>query len=281
MYSYEKKTAGENLCAYLYDYSIDSMIWDRLEQKHLLVTGYPEEFHVFFREAIAVNLTRRLILAGESVKKHILPSEAGFPEAISKVISRWNLGHLNRDGALARLVRDSLIASNHGISLTLRRRTLKTAERTSQKCYMCGVSFNFSLDPSRALHNDITIDHIWPQAYGGESIPENLLPACRSCNAEKKQDYPSWSGCDIQSVAFGIGASEGSLESLNGRFRFALHNRFIRQLANKTNISLQEAYLKVGAWTSAPWLIDESEVGDFFNLANYNEDRIPYGRSLI
>lgn len=34
------------------------------------------------------------------------------------------------------------------------------------------------------------LDHIWPVAKGGESVPGNLVPACTSCNSSKKDRDP-------------------------------------------------------------------------------------------
>ena len=33
--------------------------------------------------------------------------------------------------------------------------------------------------------NQITIDHMYPQDFGGPTITNNLLPSCRECNSEK------------------------------------------------------------------------------------------------
>lgn len=35
-----------------------------------------------------------------------------------------------------------------------------------------------------------TIDHVWPVALGGQSRPDNLVPACHSCNSRKKASDP-------------------------------------------------------------------------------------------
>jgi hypothetical protein len=129
--------------------------------------------------------------------------------------------------------------------------------------------------------DDITLDHIWPQAYGGDSTENNLLPACRSCNSDKKQDYPTWAGCDIHSLVIGDRPSEEALRSVGGRFKFALHNRAVRRFANREGISLRKSYLRVGSWTTEPWILDQEEIGDFFNLENYQTERIPHERLLL
>ncbi len=36
----------------------------------------------------------------------------------------------------------------------------------------------------------LTMDHVIPLARGGESIKNNVVPACKACNASKKLDTP-------------------------------------------------------------------------------------------
>lgn len=57
--------------------------------------------------------------------------------------------------------------------------TYKLKGRT--KCYYCGKE----ISPSK-----ITLDHIYPRSMGGPTIPQNLLPACRTCNGRKENMTP-------------------------------------------------------------------------------------------
>lgn len=45
--------------------------------------------------------------------------------------------------------------------------------RDGHVCVECGAT------------DDLTLDHIWPQALGGEHTVENLRVLCRSCNSSK------------------------------------------------------------------------------------------------
>ena len=42
--------------------------------------------------------------------------------------------------------------------------------------------------------NYLTIDHVKPRIHGGDSMRNNLVPACRTCNANKgsSRDWQSW-----------------------------------------------------------------------------------------
>lgn len=43
-------------------------------------------------------------------------------------------------------------------------------------CRYCGAKLNRKIR---------TLDHMYPRAFGGISVPNNLLPACKHCNQEK------------------------------------------------------------------------------------------------
>ena len=53
--------------------------------------------------------------------------------------------------------------------------------RAKGVCHYCGRAV-----PPHAL----TMDHIVPIARGGKSTKGNTVPACKSCNSEKKQRLP-------------------------------------------------------------------------------------------
>jgi hypothetical protein len=267
-FKFKKVSPGEHLCCYLFDHLIDSGFWTKFEEKHLSSSGYAQEFHHYVREMLALNLTRRLILYAEKAKEHLDPTATGFVKLLNPAISKWGLLDIKGKGVIPRLTKESVVAANHGIPETLRKKILREASRNSEKCYLCGCQLNYSLSADESRADDVTIDHIWPQSYGGDSIEENLLPACRSCNSNKKQDYPSWAGCDVHSIILSVNPSIKSLNSIQGRYRFALHNRYVREVAVERRMSLRGAYLEVGSWQKRPFVVDEEEVADFFNLSN-------------
>jgi 5-methylcytosine-specific restriction endonuclease McrA len=48
-------------------------------------------------------------------------------------------------------------------------------------CYYCG---------QLTAPRELTMDHIVPLARGGKSTKGNLVPACKTCNTQKKQLLP-------------------------------------------------------------------------------------------
>jgi hypothetical protein len=55
------------------------------------------------------------------------------------------------------------------------------------KCYSCGIVL------ATRVHRrlSVSLDHLWPRAYGGSSDAVNLLPVCEVCNAAKA-DRITW-----------------------------------------------------------------------------------------
>lgn len=280
MFTYKKVSAGEHLCCYLYDKLIDRTFWDRFQNRHLHMTGRAPEFRFFMQAAIALNLTRRLILAAEHATQFALPTDTGFLAYLDAPLNRLGLYPLNSKGVLVRMVRDSLVHSRHAISPTLRQHMLHWGACEHPSCYLCGCSLNFHLG-SVHQSNDITLDHLWPQAYGGDSDEENLLPACRVCNQDKKRDFPLWAACNVHTLNIGHDASEEELKSVGGYFKFAVYNRAVTTLANREKITLKRAYKTLGPWLSTAYYIDSDAAGDFFNLGNHDLSKHEYGTELL
>jgi hypothetical protein len=68
---------------------------------------------------------------------------------------------------------------------TMNIRTLFDDEKikllSGQRCSYCGSP------------NNLALDHIFPQKYGGKDIGDNLIYACRPCNSSKgKKDLMEW-----------------------------------------------------------------------------------------
>ncbi len=49
------------------------------------------------------------------------------------------------------------------------------------RCYYCG---------RKVKSSELTMDHVIPLSRGGRSVRENLVPACKECNAKKKYLTP-------------------------------------------------------------------------------------------
>jgi hypothetical protein len=87
-----------------------------------------------------------------------------------------------------------------------REKRKKVWDKSGGRCWYCGVTltpWNFH------------VDHFMPRSKGGEDDLENLVPACQSCNLEKKDRFWWDWQCDIQK-SYGLYVTKGQNMSLRG-----------------------------------------------------------------
>ncbi|MFN0121452.1 MAG: HNH endonuclease [Blastocatellia bacterium] len=80
----------------------------------------------------------------------------------------------------------SVIRLAHYVDIRSRRRDRATSRhriliRDKQRCQYCG---------RRGTAFDLTLDHVLPRSKGGQTIPENLVACCRTCNQRKGDRTP-------------------------------------------------------------------------------------------
>jgi hypothetical protein len=218
----------------------------------------------FFHQLTIVNLAGRLIIGGTSLAKQIEINDPRFQVELKSFLrDNIKIPH-DRINETYRFILRAVKAAQESIPDNLRRRFRSWAKSHHAHCYMCGVSLDFY---KTDLHNSFTCEHIWPRAYGGNSIEDNLLPACQSCNSDKKGNFATWAMPAIQSLIMGFNPTEQRLQEIEGCYKFALHYRAVQQLAKRKNLTLKKAFLKFGHWTEVR-VTSNDEVADFFNLEN-------------
>jgi hypothetical protein len=267
--NYKLETDGERLVYYLQTrvFGTGSNI---TLPNHFAFTGRLDGLVELFNEIVVVNTACRMILAGRSLQRESAPrnsralDDASYVSDLKIYLRDTYLIGFDTIDDLTRVVTRCVAASNEHISETQRKRYKKKAEKSRAYCYMCGVELDYTeQDPVRKF----TMEHVWPQSFGGNSIEQNLLPACASCNSNKKKNYASWAMVGVQSLMIGIGPTENELK-LEGSYQFALHCYAARKLAERKNISLKMAYLRLDNWES-PTVLNQADIGDFFNLSNH------------
>lgn len=253
------------MCNYLNHRLLKSAAWGDLGIL-LAVTGRAEHLVEFFREVAAVTLTGRIVIAGQSLAKPFPTlDDPGFRKLYSEHL-RDVVGIPKH--ALDELLRWSIraveAASSHPTP-SLVKRMRAWAKQRHPRCYICGTALNFE---TAQVIDSYTLEHIWPSAYGGDSIEENFLPACDSCNSKKKRHFATWAMPAIQSLQLGLSPTEQRLGEIEGSYKFSLHYRAARRLAVEKRISMKDAFIEIGPWSDVR-LLDAGDVADFFNLANH------------
>lgn len=270
--NYTIETAGEALAYFIGDKILTRDPWDKLATS-LLYTGRSEGLCEFFHEITVINLSCRIVAAGTSLLKESgdrparSPIDTGFQKDFRDFIRERLYIRPPLSDNLFRNALRAVEAAQHDVSSKERNAFKQWAQRKHVSCYMCGVALDFT---EAHEHYRFTLDHIWPQRYGGDSVPENWLPSCGSCNSRKKRDFATWAMPGIQSLILGFSPTAKEYTMVDGTHRFALHQLVARKVAIARQINLKSAFLILGPWEATPRLVDGEDLGDFFNLANHS-----------
>lgn len=221
-----------------------------------------ENWNHYIEESMVLALMGRILVGGRRLRTEFGNSSLFQTELKSSINQSLSLdkNDLNR---MLRLTAEAIRASEESISKGIRKSIRSWARLNHSSCYLCGEMLNFDdADDQRSF----TLDHVWPRDFGGDSKPENLLPACKECNNDHKRNFPTWAMTNVHALILSRG---GNLDRVEGCSRFAIQHRMVQRMAINERMSLREAYLKHGG-ASAVVFIDPNTVGHFFNLAITN-----------
>lgn len=84
------------------------------------------------------------------------------------------------------------IAAQMSRSAKIERDALQSEPR---QCYLCDIP----LTSHRGARDQFTTEHLWPLSLGGETVADNLLPACQDCNSKRKH-FITWAWGPVQST---------------------------------------------------------------------------------
>ncbi len=88
----------------------------------------------------------------------------------------------------------SLEDERKGVQAFIKNGVLKITRQTSFRKAMVEIAYQMKgRDECQYCHrkltkDEVTIDHMFPVDFGGPTITNNLLPACKECNGDKKRN---------------------------------------------------------------------------------------------
>lgn len=261
-------TSGEKLFLLLRDELLESIghqhqNWSNF-QKLLKQIGGCDDFGNYFRGAITIHVIRRLLRYWEDAKPQIA-QESQNVSTLARFIREDGLPGLSTTDTfkLARAVIEAEGSSHQTINKTTRARVINGRKQLT--CYLC----NFELSPkSKEGESDfLTLEHLWPQSIGGDSIEENLMPACTRCQVTTK-DTISWEWLNIHNIVLPLKPSSEAIASVTRRGHYASYYFHAMRLADRKNISLKTAVLELGPMKQP---IESEFTGNpvtFFNLVS-------------
>jgi hypothetical protein len=261
-------TAGERLYFLIRDEVIDSVgernvrwpqaraFFDALDEDHT--------FTAYIKGAVAVRATRQL-LRFWTYERDGVGDESQYFRVITNYVREEMFPSIARDLCirLARGVEDAHQASNHAVRRSHRQAVLRASNNF---CFLCGVL----LDPRAASGSRTypTLEHVWPASMGGDTIEENLLPACRECQ-QVTQDTLSWEWCNIQNLVLPPQPSFDSLEAVSKRTRYARHYFEALTSTEFRRLTLKQALIQLGPMTSSITHTDTRKPVTFFEIKTF------------
>jgi hypothetical protein len=116
--------------------------------------------------------------------------------------------------------------------------------------------------------NKATLEHVWPSSLGGDSITDNLVPACANCNV-KKGDLVTWEQGSVHEFIYPIDFHlSDDFPRLPLVQKILLQRRAVVMLAQREQISLKKALLRVGPFGDLKPL-NSDDTWDIFNTQNH------------
>lgn len=267
-------TAGERLLFLLLDRHDEwRILAETLQGASLLMGRRYGDLTNFFLGASVLHLQQRLLrLAHDIREKFALDREQQTKELRARICDVIELTPLHYAGDFSEFVQEVLTSAEqmHKVPSDALKRAVLRAGPAS--CYSCGRLFGVAYEDAPGPEGlKATADHIWPRALGGNTVLENLLPACQRCNGAKSH-IASWQMAWIQPIVFSDADEESGLKSLPREVRVALHIRAAMSYAQSNGSTLKDALLAIGP-REAPVRIDADQGYDFFNLRVHDASR--------
>lgn len=131
-------------------------------------------------------VTRRLITASEYIKRKY--SGDGYPseyyiEKIRDYLELYTKIPSERREIVLALLLECLAARSRKVQSNVKRRMRQVAQEEGLKCYICGCDMDFSLQDEYLA---AVIEHVWPNAMGGDRHLANLRLSCKKCSDNKR-----------------------------------------------------------------------------------------------
>lgn len=263
-------TSGERLLLRLSKHGMKDLGANRLgQQKFVRLTGRGEQFGAYLEGAMIAFAFKRAMKAAHGIFSDKGADPVACNARLTAILRDW-FAWLDRDN-ISLLVRDVIraqTASYNKIPKSIEAEIWRA--RRIHACCFCGDRM---IADSHSIVRDskgikATLEHIWPSSLGGDSITENLVPACSECNTIKS-DLCTWEQGCIHDFIYPIDFHLSDfLPRLPIEQRILVQRRAVMVLAQRDKLSLKEALLRVGPYGDLKPL-DANDTWDIFNIENH------------
>ena len=254
-------TSGEVLFHFLMDNLLgDSCQAELREAKILRFGGRADELSDYFYGFTCVNIFTRLVKKATRV----IESDRTDPARVVAQYIERSLGiGVPREVVMrmAALSIDASRASGKSIPPSVSKAVI--GERRRHHCYLCGNNVRKN---SEVPGEKLELEHLWPSSYGGDSVAENLIPACDLCN-RAKGDIILWHTAHIAGFCLKPSPSEDEQTRIERTQKIAWYMKKVHEKATQERKTLKESALVVGPIDmTSQSSIDNDDARDFFNL---------------
>jgi hypothetical protein len=241
----KKITSGEKLFYLIRDEALVQLnhrgvSWTNIGVLFDDLSGNPE-FANYIKGATSIYIMRRLLRYWKNERDSI-GNQSSYVKSVSRFIKDEVFPTLDTEliSKISRSVINAVDSSEKAINPAVRKNVI--AKRQNLTCYLCG----HSLDPNAKEETEtfLTLEHLWPTSIGGDSIEDNLMPACKKCQEDTK-DTAAWEWLNIHNLVFSVNPSPEELK-VSRKVRFAKHYFEAVKLAHSNNLSLKEAFMQNG-----------------------------------
>ena len=125
-----------------------------------------------FTPLTVCSVYRAFLLVFSRKAELLSAEEGGFLRSITKSFPKPSVIRINR---YVNIPYKGVVLTRHNIF-----------KRDNNQCQYCGVS------------QDLTLDHLIPRSKGGKSSWNNLVSACKKCNAKKGDYTPEQAGLTLR-----------------------------------------------------------------------------------
>lgn len=264
-------TSGERLLFLLLSNHKEARyLSDALTQSGLRFARRYGDWSNFLVGASLLHLQQRLIKLGNDIRETLPNRLDQIRELRARTCDVVQLTPIEYGADFGELIQEILVSAEQmhkEPSAGLKKLVFKAG---GQCCYSCGRLFGGIYDdaPEGLM---ATADHVWPRALGGDSVEENLLPACSSCNSTKGH-LATWHMAWIQPVVFSDLDEKDGPPPVPREVQMALHMRAATAYARANGTTLRDAFLTIGP-RDRPTKIDLDQGYDFFNMRVHDEAR--------
>lgn len=242
MRGHTPSTSGEVLYKFIEEKVLITNSLSEMEKLAVMQVGARSEEHAsyFFGFACA-SIFSRLIKKTERVLEEGRPSpEKTIARYIEDTLEIYSFSQDKISYRIAALAVSAAESSHKNIPSSVIKAV--NGEKIRLNCYICGnLLQKDSEDPTACLE----YEHIWPSCYGGNSISENILPACKRCN-KAKGDMLLWHTAHIGAFCLKPNPSTDEMTRVTRPLIVAAHMKKIFNHAILNRISLKESALRVG-----------------------------------